>query len=151
MLFALTDFGREMASRAARICDAGLMADCVDLQITDSRIVGLCPAWGGEIMAEITYVDGHGTGFATVHPQIKTPQIQEHGDAALEEDIEKGEVERIPVKTDSDISRPGCFHALQNPWSTANLRKPRLWWWARRAGQHGRIWSYSRTGGGCGR
>ncbi|MBL0714410.1 MAG: hypothetical protein JJV98_11985, partial [Desulfosarcina sp.] len=61
VLIALTDFGREMASRAARICDAGLMADCVDLRIAEERIVGLCPAWGGEIMAEITYVDGHGT------------------------------------------------------------------------------------------
>ena len=72
VLFALTDFGREMASRTARICEAGLMADCVDLSIADNRIVGLCPAWGGEIMAEITYAEGHGTGFATVHPQIQT-------------------------------------------------------------------------------
>jgi len=126
VLFALTDFGREMASRAARICDAGLIADCVDLRISEERIVGLCPAWGGEIMAEITYVDGHGTGFATVHPQIKTPQIQEHGDAALEEDMATGEVERIPVKTDSDVSRPRLLSRSPEPAEHRKLEEAEI-------------------------
>ena len=122
VLFALTDFGREMASRAARICDAGLMADCVDLQITDNRIVGLCPAWGGEIMAEITYVDGHGTGFATVHPQIN----QEHGEAVPEEKVAKGDVERIPVKTDSDVSRPRLLSRSPEPAEHRKLEEAEI-------------------------
>ncbi len=110
MLFALTDFGREMASRAARICNAGLMADCVDLQIAGDRIVGLCPAWGGEIMAEITYVDGHGTGFATVHPQI---QIE--GEAVRNESRAEGEIERIPVALDPDTVRPRLLSCSPEP------------------------------------
>jgi electron transfer flavoprotein alpha subunit len=72
VLFALTDFGREMASRTARICGAGLMADCVDLQIADNRIAGLCPAWGGEIMAEITYARRPRYGICHGAPQIQT-------------------------------------------------------------------------------
>ena len=131
VLFALTDFGREMASRAARICDAGLMADCVDLRIAEERIVGLCPAWGGEIMAEITYVDGHGTGFATVHPQIQTPQIQtpqdqEHGEAVLEEDMVRGDVERIPVKTDPDVSRPRLLSRSPEPAEHRKLEEAEI-------------------------
>ena len=131
VLFALTDFGREMASRAARICDAGLMADCVDLRISEERIVGLCPAWGGEIMAEITYVDGHGTGFATVHPQIQTPQIQtpqdqEHGEAVLEEDMVRGDVERIPVKTDPDVSRPRLLSRSPEPAEHRKLEEAEI-------------------------
>ena len=48
VLAALTDFGRELAARAARHCRAGLIADCQDITIDDAgRIVGVCPAWGG--------------------------------------------------------------------------------------------------------
>ena len=126
VLFALTDFGREMASRAARICDAGLMADCVDLQMTDNGIVGLCPAWGGEIMAEITYVYGHGTGFATVHPQIQTPRIQEHGEAVLDEDRAMGEVERIPVQTDPDVNRPRLLSRSPEPAEHRKLEEAEI-------------------------
>ena len=122
MLFALTDFGREMASRAARICNAGLMADCVDLQIAGDRIVGLCPAWGGEIMAEITYVDGHGTGFATVHPQIQT-----HGDAFKGEDRVKDElIERITVQMDLDVSRPRLLSRSPEPAEHRKLEEAEI-------------------------
>ncbi len=110
VLFALTDFGREMASRAARICNAGLMADCVDLRISGDQIVGLCPAWGGEIMAEITYVEGHGTGFATVHCQIQTD------DNLSDEGLAMGEaVERIPVKMDTDAGGPRLLSCAPEP------------------------------------
>lgn len=69
VLFALTDFGRELAARVSRICHSGLIADCKDLRVDPGdRIVGLCPAWGGSILSEITYAPGWGTGFATVHP-----------------------------------------------------------------------------------
>ena len=121
MLFALTDFGREMASRAARICNAGLMADCVDLQIAENRIVGLCPAWGGEIMAEITYVDGHGTGFATVHPQI---QIE--GGAVRNESRAEGAIERIPVALDPDTVRPRLLSCSLEPADHRRLEEAEI-------------------------
>jgi electron transfer flavoprotein alpha subunit len=73
-LFALTDFGRELAARSARICHAGLIADCADLRFEDGAIVGFCPAWGGQIMARITYAPGWGTGFATVQPHVQPAQ-----------------------------------------------------------------------------
>ena len=126
VLFALTDFGREMASRAARICNAGLMADCVDLQISEERIVGLCPAWGGEVMAEITYVDGHGTGFATVHPQVDSPRIREQGEAVPEELIATGQVERIPVKTDPHIIRPRLLSRSPEPAERRQLEEAEI-------------------------
>ena len=121
VLFALTDFGREMAARAARICDAGLMADCVDLQIKDNRIVGLCPAWGGEIMAEITYSEGHGTGFATVHPQVQTQDemVPEKGRA-------KGDVKRIPVETNPDMSRPRLLSRFPEPAEHRKLEEAEI-------------------------
>jgi electron transfer flavoprotein alpha subunit/transcriptional regulator with XRE-family HTH domain len=121
MLFALTDFGRETASRAARICNAGLMADCVDLRIAGDRIVGLCPAWGGEIMAEITYVDGHGTGFATVHPQI---QIE--GEAVRDESRAEGEIERIPVALDPDTVRPRLLSRSPEPAEHRKLEEAEI-------------------------
>jgi electron transfer flavoprotein alpha subunit/transcriptional regulator with XRE-family HTH domain len=69
VLAALTDFGRELAARTARLCRAGLIADCQDLMIDDEgHIVGECPAWGGTIVSRITFAEGWGTGFATVQP-----------------------------------------------------------------------------------
>ena len=66
-LFPLSDFGRELAARAARLCNAGLIADCIDIAYRENRFVASCPSWGGEILAEITYADGfHTTAFATV-------------------------------------------------------------------------------------
>jgi len=80
VLTALTDFGRELAARVARRCQGGLIADCQDIHIdADDQIIGLCPAWGGSIVAEITFAKGWGTGFATVQPHccqaepIETP------------------------------------------------------------------------------
>ena len=92
VLFPLTDFGRDLAARTAAAARAGLMADCVDLRPDENgTVVGLCPAWGGEILAEITYAPGHGTGYATVHP---------HGAAGRKDPNRKGRVERVRL---SDI------------------------------------------------
>ena len=121
VLFALTDFGREMASRAARIGGAGLMADCVDLRIAENRIVGLCPAWGGEIMAEITYAPGHGTGFATVHPQIQT-----RDETVPEEGRGIGDAERIPVSTSSRIRRPKLLSRSPEPAEHRRLEEAEI-------------------------
>ena len=118
MLFALTDFGRETAARVACICNAGLMADCVDLRITDDRVVGLCPAWGGEIMAEITYAEGHGTGFATVHPQI-----QAHDESPTAESRTTGEVERIPVQVSPEINGPRLISRSPEPLAQRRLEE----------------------------
>ena len=70
VLFALTDFGRELASRTACLSNAGLLADCMDLRVQDDGIIASSPSWGGEIMAELTFADKRKTGFATVQPQV---------------------------------------------------------------------------------
>jgi electron transfer flavoprotein alpha subunit len=68
VLFPLTDFGRELAARTARINNIGLIAECLGLRIEQGRVVATCPSWGGEIMADITFSEGLRTGFATVSP-----------------------------------------------------------------------------------
>jgi len=94
VLFALTDFGREMAAMTARISNAGLIADCVDLRIEENGIKGVCPAWGGEIVAEIGFSDYHGTGFATVQPNVFSP---------VEVPGQPGDIERIQSKHVDEI------------------------------------------------
>ncbi len=95
VLFPLTDFGRDLAARTASAARAGLMADCVDLKVgSDGAIIGLCPAWGGEIMAEITYAKGQKTGFATVQPD---------GAAGEKDPTRNGQVEHIAM---ADIPEP---------------------------------------------
>ena len=89
VLFPLTDFGRDLAARTAASARAGLMADCVDLKPGEAgTVVGLCPAWGGEILAEITYAAGRGTGFATVQP---------HGEPGEKDTTRSGRIERVAL------------------------------------------------------
>jgi electron transfer flavoprotein alpha subunit len=89
VLFPLTEFGRDLAARTARLSNAGLIADCVDLAMKDGRIVASCPSWGGEILAEITFTKNfHTTGFATVQP---------HGIQPVDSSGKPGTIERIAV------------------------------------------------------
>lgn len=91
VLFPLTDFGRELAARVSAAVKAGLIADCVELLAgRDGNIVGLCPAWGGEIMSEITFAPDWGTGFATVQP---------HGAEGRKDPSKKGHVTREVIET----------------------------------------------------
>ncbi|MFZ1984341.1 MAG: FAD-binding protein [Desulfatitalea sp.] len=64
----LNDFGRETAAIGAQRCQAGLIADCVAPAMENDRFVGRCPAWGGQIMADIVLADGWPTAFVTVPP-----------------------------------------------------------------------------------
>jgi electron transfer flavoprotein alpha subunit len=70
VLFALTDFGRELASRTAGLTRCGLLADCLDLRAENGEIIASSPSWGGEIMAELAFSDNRKTGFATVQPRV---------------------------------------------------------------------------------
>jgi electron transfer flavoprotein alpha subunit/transcriptional regulator with XRE-family HTH domain len=90
VLFTLTDMNREIAARCARIAGGGLMADCVDLQLKGEEFVGSCPAWGGEIMSELSYTDSSLTGFATLPP---------HAFQAVAERGTPGIVENIPAQS----------------------------------------------------
>ena len=89
VLFALTDFGRELASRTAGLRNAGLLADCLDLRIENGEVIASSPSWGGEIMAELTFADKDKTGFATVQPRVHRA-VKAHG--------APGVVERTPVE-----------------------------------------------------
>ncbi len=95
VLFALSDSGREVAARAAVLCNAGLIADCADLRMDEGNLVAQCPSWGGKVMADIAFCDDAHTGFATVQPHIAQAQ-QEPGSP--------GRIEHIPC-TAVDLSR----------------------------------------------
>lgn len=69
VLFSLNDFGREMAAFGAQRCQAGLIADCEELFLKDGQVAGRCPAWGGQILADVTLARGWSLAFATVRPQ----------------------------------------------------------------------------------
>jgi electron transfer flavoprotein alpha subunit len=116
VLFPLTDFGRDVAARCAAAARAGLMADCVDLKPgQDGSVIGLCPAWGGEIMAEITYVEGHATGFATVQPDSnageKDPTRKGHTKHIALTDINEPKGIRLVSSKPADVSADALENA----------------------------------------
>ncbi|MBW2109525.1 MAG: FAD-binding protein, partial [Deltaproteobacteria bacterium] len=111
VLVPLTDFGREVASRAARMNDAGLIADCADLKVEQGRVLATCPAWGGQIMAEIGFTDDQRTGFATV---------QTHICEAKKARGEPGRVERISIE---ELTIPSGMVLLSRCPEAAEHRK----------------------------
>ncbi len=82
VIFALTDFGREVAAMAAWTLQVGLISHCVDLRVDEGGIVASCPAWGGEVMAEIYFAKGQKTGLATLAPHAFTA-VEAAGDPGL--------------------------------------------------------------------
>ena len=111
VLFALTEFGREIAAIAARRCNSGLIADCVDIRIESEGIIALSPSWGGEILAGITFTEGFGTGFATIQP---------HAFQAIEQNGDPGSIERISL---GDISVPAGMELVSRSLESAQHRK----------------------------
>lgn len=86
VLMALNDFGRETAAFCAQRCNAGLIADCDELILKEGRVVGRCPAWGGQILADITLAEGWSMAFVTVQP---------HGMETAAGSTAGGEIERV--------------------------------------------------------
>jgi electron transfer flavoprotein alpha subunit/transcriptional regulator with XRE-family HTH domain len=84
VLTALTDFGRETAAFCAQRCQAGLIADCDELVLKDQQVVGRCPAWGGQILADITLAQGWPTAFVTVQPHGVSLADEASGDGRIE-------------------------------------------------------------------
>jgi len=88
VMFALTDFGREMAARSARIINAGLISECANVFMEKGKVVGDCPAWGGDFMCHITFLDPSRTGFLTMQP---------YAARATRVNGQPGEIERLSV------------------------------------------------------
>jgi electron transfer flavoprotein alpha subunit/transcriptional regulator with XRE-family HTH domain len=89
VLLPLTDFGREVAAIGAQRCQAGLIADSTELVFAAGRFVGRCPAWAGQIIADITLAEGWPTAFVTVQP---------HGAQVPAPRSERGRIERIALE-----------------------------------------------------
>ncbi len=92
ILVGATDFGRELAARAAKRLQTGLTADCVDLAIDqDGNLAQTAPAFGGNLLAEIVIPERR-PQMATVRPGT----FQE-----LPHDYERGaEVVRLELPAD---------------------------------------------------
>jgi electron transfer flavoprotein alpha subunit len=112
VLFPLTDLGRDLAARTARLSNAGLIADSVDLFMKDGRIVASCPSWGGEILAEITYRKNfHKTGLATVQP---------HGILPVNSSGNPGTIERFDV---DNIAIPVGIELMSSTYELEGRKK----------------------------
>lgn len=90
ILLPLNDFGRELAAIGAQQCRAGMIADCAELTVQNEGFVGRCPAWGGQVVADIALAEGWSTAFVTVQP---------HGAALPAEQADhQGHIETIAVQ-----------------------------------------------------
>ncbi len=111
VLMALNDFNREAAAFCAQRCRAGMIADCAELALSEGRIIGRCPAWGGQIMADITLAEGWPMAFVTVQP---------HGAAAKPASASSGRVEVIDLEK---INLPQNPRLVERSLAPADLRR----------------------------
>jgi electron transfer flavoprotein alpha subunit len=93
VLFSLNDFGREAAAICAQACQAGMIADAADLELSEGQIVGRCPAWGGRILADITLAPGWATAFVTVQPH----GVKLEAGAGAQGQIERQPLDDVPM------------------------------------------------------
>jgi electron transfer flavoprotein alpha subunit len=68
LLAGSTAWGREVASRVGARLDAGLVGDAVELDVENDRLIAWKPAFGGQIVAAITY--NSPLQIATVRPGV---------------------------------------------------------------------------------
>ncbi len=111
VLVTLNDFGRETAAFCAQRCQAGLIADCDQLVLKDGRFVGRCPAWGGQILADITLAGGWPTAFVTVQP---------HGVSLEAKENAQGQIEKI---SSPRVQIPSGLTLLQRSLESAEGRR----------------------------
>lgn len=111
VLMTLNDFGRETAAFCAQRCQAGLIADCDALVLKEGQVVGCCPAWGGQILADITLAEGWPTAFVTVQP---------HGANQPEGDVPQGEIETI---VPDRVDRPDGLELIHRQMEPLSARK----------------------------
>ncbi len=78
-----TDYGREVAGRAAAALGAGLVGDAVAVDVREGRLVALKPALAGALVAEITCSSA--VQMATVRPGV-LPVPSPHPGPLLVED-----------------------------------------------------------------
>ncbi|MFH1488035.1 MAG: FAD-binding protein, partial [Pseudomonadota bacterium] len=88
VMVPISDFGRELAARTARLYNAGLISECADLKVEKGEVIAKCPYWGGEIMADIAFTENMETRFVTVLP---------HAFHAVESTGDPGVIEHIPM------------------------------------------------------
>lgn len=117
VLFSLNDFGRETAAFGAQRCQSGLIADCEALILKDGQAVGRCPAWGGEILADITLAEGWSTAFVTVQP---------HGVPMPPEIQTKGRIQRIAPEKVIDPRRLQLKQRTMEPLETRRLEDAQI-------------------------
>lgn len=101
VLMALNDFGRETAAFCSQRCQAGMIADCEKLVLQGDRVVGRCPAWGGQILADITLADGWSTAFVTVQPH----GVETGGEVATRGVIENIVPDKVELPTGLRLKR----------------------------------------------
>ncbi|MDZ7583194.1 MAG: FAD-binding protein, partial [Deltaproteobacteria bacterium] len=101
VLLPLNDFGREAAAIGAQRCQAGLIADSTELVLDQGRFVGRCPAWGGQIIADITLADGWPTAFVTVQPHGAKVPARRSGHGRIERIV----LDRIEMAAGAELVR----------------------------------------------
>ena len=92
-----TLWGREVASRVAAALQAGLVGDAVELDVEGDRLVCWKPAFGGRLVAAITFTSQ--IQLATVRPGAVSRAVQAEARGAIRSDQVPVDVAPVPVDT----------------------------------------------------
>ncbi|GAB6145190.1 hypothetical protein JCM12294_26280 [Desulfocicer niacini] len=111
-VFPLNVMSREICARAAVLCHAGMIADCMDFEYDAGEIIAVCPSHGGEVMARLGFSNPDVTGFITVQPTAFTRK---------ETDTSMGETETLTVQHALPDNKMTFLSSRREPTSRKSL------------------------------
>jgi electron transfer flavoprotein alpha subunit/NAD-dependent dihydropyrimidine dehydrogenase PreA subunit len=116
VLMGATSMGRDLASRVAARLEAGLTADCTELQIDPEtrNLVQIRPAFGGNLMATIICPDRR-PQMATVRPKVMKPLPRD--------DSREGEVVAVQPRISPDGVMTRLLEAVREGGDAVNLQE----------------------------
>jgi electron transfer flavoprotein alpha subunit/NAD-dependent dihydropyrimidine dehydrogenase PreA subunit len=119
VLLGATSIGRDLASRVAARLEAGLTADCTELQIDPEthNLVQIRPAFGGNLMATIVCPD-HRPQMATVRPKVmkRLPR----------DDTRQGEVVPVDLEVCADGLMTRVLETAHEGGDAVNLQEAEI-------------------------
>ena len=113
VLVPSTMWGRELAGRLSVLLDAGLTGDAVELEVADGRLVAWKPAFGGQLVAEVTSVSP--VQLVTARPgvlDLLTPRSAEVATVTILDVVPRGRVRVLDGARDDDVDELGAARTV---------------------------------------
>lgn len=94
LLFSNTSLGKDLAPHVAIKIDAGILMDCIKLEVTDDEVIATRPIYAGKALLDVKLKSER--KIFTIRPNVFQPVITGNN---ISPEIEEKEIESVNLKT----------------------------------------------------